>query len=156
MRDGARFLSGLQEACQAGGNGAPAERLFMTWDQARTMYEGGMAIGSHTHRHEILSRLDEEAQLEELIVSREIIQSKAGVRVETLAYPVGSEASFNQAAKNAIERAGYRAAFSYYGGFNLPGAMERYNPRRRAVNGQSYALFQMQLRLGAATGKLWI
>src|SRR5262249_53583980 len=52
-----RFIAHLQDVC---GTSLPPEhqqRRFMNWQEAKEMHQGGMAIGSHTHNHEILSKL---------------------------------------------------------------------------------------------------
>src|SRR5579863_7860685 len=44
------FLAQIEEACDSPRpNGS--ERTFMNWEEAGAMIRGGMAIGSHTHRH---------------------------------------------------------------------------------------------------------
>ena len=56
MRDLDRFLRELETACDSPPLPAGA-RAFLSWDEAREMAAAGMAIGSHTVSHEILSKL---------------------------------------------------------------------------------------------------
>jgi len=85
------------------------------------MIAGGMAIGSHTHSHPVLSQLDPQWQFEELSKSRAILKEKLGIEADALAYPVGGRNSFTDATQRAAQEAGYRVAFSFHGGVNLPG-----------------------------------
>ena len=66
------FIQELAEAAE--GEDPPGTlRRFLNWDEAREMIAGGMAIGSHTHSHSVLSQLDSEQQRREIAGSRELI-----------------------------------------------------------------------------------
>ena len=152
--DSGRFIAMLEEACDSA-RPAGGQRCFMGWEEAAALVRGGMAVGSHTHRHEILSKLPEAEQLEELVVSRKILEERLGLVVDTVAYPVGLPDSFSLATQAMAEKAGYRAAFSYYGGFNIPGATPRYDVRRVGIASPTSARFRLQTTLALATGKYW-
>lgn len=93
---------------------------FMTWDEVRQLHAMGMHIASHTCSHPILSRL-EPGQLEhELVASRRRIEAEVGP-CPALVYPNGGPEDISPAVLAAVERAGYRMAFSL---------MERINPVR--------------------------
>lgn len=153
--DGALLIDRLEAAC-----GTPRPngqtRCFMNWDEAAGMLHGGMAIGSHTHSHEVLSRISEPRQYEELTTSKQILEERLGRPIEAFAYPVGLPESFTAATREAVGRARYRVAFSYYGGFNFAGSVERYNVRRVAIEPMIEPRFQMRTALAAASGKYWI
>jgi peptidoglycan/xylan/chitin deacetylase (PgdA/CDA1 family) len=134
---------------------APA-RLFLNWDEAAEMLRAGMAIGSHAHSHNILSRLSEQDQFNELMESRRILEERLGHTVTSLAYPVGTADAFNAASREAARQAGYRIAFSYFGGFNRPGACDRFNICRVGIGPSSRARFEMQTALAAVTGSFWL
>jgi peptidoglycan/xylan/chitin deacetylase (PgdA/CDA1 family) len=148
MRDPGRFFDELFAAC---GCECPAESespLFMTWRQAAEMARAGMAFGSHTHTHELLAKLTPEAQYEELTVSRDRIESELAVRVEAVAYPVGSRTAFSAATREAVRRAGYRAGFSYYGGINRAETVDASDILRTTVERTvSFELFRMRTAL---------
>lgn len=133
MRNPERFLLQVSQATGVELLREAPEPLFMSWEQVREMAQGGMDIGSHTHRHEILSALPAEEQESDLIVSKAAILQHAATPVETLAFPVGKKESFSQETRQALERTGYVAAFSFYGGVNLPGHIDRYDIRRMPV-----------------------
>lgn len=149
------FLSMLEEACDSPRpNGS--DRCFLNWEEAADMARGGMAIGSHTHSHEILSRLTPEEQLQELVTSRAILEQRLGRSVPSLSYPVGLRDSFSTATQEAAKQAGYRIAFSFYGGLNVPGAMNRYDVMRYSMAfGTSLGRYQLQTALAAVTGSYW-
>jgi peptidoglycan/xylan/chitin deacetylase (PgdA/CDA1 family) len=152
--DPTRFIRELAEAAQ-GAELPGTLRRFLNWDEAGEMIQGGMAIGSHTHSHDVLSQLDPDRQYEELARSRAILQEKLGTGVEALAYPVGARSSFTAETQQAARTAGYRAAFSYHGGTNLPGKTVVYNVSRIPMGDGSWDRFRVQTAVSRATGSYW-
>ncbi|MBO0725789.1 MAG: polysaccharide deacetylase family protein, partial [Blastocatellia bacterium] len=67
----------------------PAEYGAINWRQAREMAGAGMEIGSHTLTHPILTGLSDERLRDEVVQSRDRIQSAIGRKVETFCYPNG-------------------------------------------------------------------
>ena len=63
--DPARFMRELIELAK-GEEVSQTERRFLNWDETREMHRGGMAIGSHTQSHAVLSQLTPQRQFEEL------------------------------------------------------------------------------------------
>jgi peptidoglycan/xylan/chitin deacetylase (PgdA/CDA1 family) len=94
------------------------------------MIRNGMAIGSHTHSHQVLSQWGPERQREELCRSRAILKEQLGIEANVLAYPVGARTSFTNQTQQAARDAGYHAAFSFYGGTNLQGNISPYDVAR--------------------------
>lgn len=93
---------------------------FMNWDEVRQAHAMGMHIASHTCSHPILSRL-QPAQLEhELVASRRRIEQEVGT-CPALVYPNGGPEDVSPEVLAAVERAGYRMAFTL---------MEQVNPAR--------------------------
>jgi peptidoglycan/xylan/chitin deacetylase (PgdA/CDA1 family) len=71
------------------GHHAPEnERIPLTWDQLRGLYEREWEVGSHTASHPLLTRLAHARALHEMAHSRHIIADEIG-RCTTLAYPFG-------------------------------------------------------------------
>jgi peptidoglycan/xylan/chitin deacetylase (PgdA/CDA1 family) len=155
MRDHARFIEQLERACDSPRPGSGAQRCFLDWNEAREMQQGGMAFGSHTHNHEILSKLPARSQLQELMVSREILERELGRTVDTLAYPVGARDTFSAETVDALRQAKYRAAFSFYAGFNAAGSIARFDIRRCGVDRQSRKRLRLQTAIGAHGGNTW-
>ena len=71
-----------------------------------------MAFGSHTHNHEVLSKLSPASQKEEARQSREILERELGRPIDVMAYPVGRPHTFSSDTIEALKQTGYRAAFS--------------------------------------------
>ena len=152
VKDPERFLADLERECQVSRPEAEAERCFLNWDEARDMQQHGMAFGSHTHSHEILTRLSPEVQREEVRHSREILERELNRRIDILAYPVGLKHCFSSDTQRALEETGYRAAFSFYGGSNRVGKVRAFDIRRYGVADPSFARFRLQTILRAVTG----
>lgn len=149
-----RFLRELQEVAQA--EDLPKEsRRFLNWNEAEEMIQGGMAIGAHTHSHPRLSLLQEDEQRKELSLSRTILSEKLRIQIDTLAYPFGSPTAFTKQTQKIAQDAGFRAAFSYYGGANQPGQMSRYDLKRVSICKQSWPRFKTQVTFGRLTGNFW-
>jgi peptidoglycan/xylan/chitin deacetylase (PgdA/CDA1 family) len=152
--DPARFIQELAE--ESKGKDVPATlRRFLNWEEAREMIAGGMAIGSHTHAHHVLSQLEPERQYEELSQSRAILKEQLGVEVNVLAYPVGGRTSFTNQTQKLAREAGYRAAFSFYGGTNLPEKTNPYDVKRIGIGDQSWSRFRVQTSVCRVTGSYW-
>lgn len=152
VEDKGRFLSELRVALEVG----PCEAdppLFMNWSEAADLVARGMEVGSHTHTHPDLESLAEASQVEELAESRQILEDKLRVEVRALAYP--GDYVFSATTLKAVAQCGYRAAFSFQGGFNRFGAVDRYDIQRQAVGvGTSMARFRLRLFLGAASARI--
>lgn len=155
MRDHDRFVGDLEEACGCSRPDGDARRCFLDWDEAREMQRGGMVFGSHTHNHEILSKLSAQTQFEELRVSREILESELKEKIETLAYPVGVRHTFASETLVALRQAEYRAAFSNYYGFNKARSMAAFDIRRCGMERHDRSRWRLQTALGTVTGSLW-
>jgi peptidoglycan/xylan/chitin deacetylase (PgdA/CDA1 family) len=94
-----------------------ASDAWMTWDMVREMSAAGMGIGSHTVSHPILSRLNEDQVQFELVESKRRLEQQFNISVDAISYPVGQTDSFNERSCEIVKSAGYRWAFSFYGGY---------------------------------------
>jgi peptidoglycan/xylan/chitin deacetylase (PgdA/CDA1 family) len=151
VTDPPQFLAALSDACGCAGPEDSKDPLFLNWEQAAEMVRCGMSIGSHTHTHELLAKLAPEAQYEELRHSRDLLQKRLGITVGSLAFPVGSPSSFSAATREALQQAGYRVAFSYYGGVNFAETLDPYNLLRIGVERSTPRdLFRLRTTLAAA------
>ena len=91
------------------------EELFLDWAGARELARAGIAIGSHTMRHAILAREEEQAQRTDLADSRRLLESELQVPVETLAYPNGQAGDYDATTIGAAREAGYSHAVTTWG-----------------------------------------
>jgi len=146
----------LREIASATGTGdeRPGERIFIDKAELKEMSENGMAVGSHTHSHPLLSHLSPERQLEEVSISKRMLEQDLGIDIQSLAYPVGAPDSFNEHTQEALRKAGYRIAFSFHGGKNVVGKTSRYNVRRHHVGvGDGERLFKVRTTTAAILGE---
>lgn len=123
------------------------KELFMSWDQIIELVRNGMGIGSHAHSHEILAQLSDAAELEELQVSKRILENRLGAPVTTLSYPVGKrDIAFTERTKRNAAAAGYAVAFSFDPGINRSKKTDPYEIKRIAVESEdSLAMFKNRL-----------
>jgi peptidoglycan/xylan/chitin deacetylase (PgdA/CDA1 family) len=150
------FLENVEEACGVALPKEAPDRQFMSWSEATEMQNGGMAIGSHTHSHRILGHLSAAEQRSECEESRAILKKNSLV-ADCLAYPVGNPLSFSATTKTCVKEAGYRSAFSNYGGINLPDQMSPFDVKRLGMDlGESAAHLRTRLSLSAmARRQVW-
>ncbi|MBX3440456.1 MAG: polysaccharide deacetylase family protein [Planctomycetaceae bacterium] len=91
---------------------------FMNWDDVRKLAHRGLAIGSHTITHPILSRLDREELEHELQHSKAVIERELQRSCQLIAYPNGGPDDVSPAVIEATSRAGYEVGFPLFGGFS--------------------------------------
>ena len=90
--------------------------------QLREMAAAGIEIGAHTYSHADLGQVTEERRLyREVVTAGEDLQERLGHRVRYFAFPIGQRANLSGRAFELARAAGYEAACSAYGGYNLPG-----------------------------------
>ncbi len=78
-----------------------------TWEQAKEMLDSGLVdIESHTNMHSDLLLADEKTAINELRMSKYLIQKHLGRTANFLAYPYGN---FTDAVKLQAQKAGYMA-----------------------------------------------
>jgi peptidoglycan/xylan/chitin deacetylase (PgdA/CDA1 family) len=152
--DSGRFIQELKAATR--GEDLPrSPRRFLNWDEAREMIAAGMTIGSHTHSHAVLTQLDPEHQRHDLYHSRLLLKQQLQIEADVLAYPVGAQSSISNQTRQSAQEVGYRAAFSSYGGTNLPGATHPYDIKRVGVGRQSASRFRVRSGICRITGRYW-
>jgi peptidoglycan/xylan/chitin deacetylase (PgdA/CDA1 family) len=122
------------------------ERRLMSTAELREMNAAGVTIGSHTRTHPRLPSLDADRRRDEIHGSKVRLEDLLGGAVTAFAYPYGL---FDDAARLAVEEAGYRLACSTRSGFNGPDA-DRYLLRRVEVYGRDNLWqFRQKLKFGA-------
>lgn len=96
------------------------ERLFLDWDEARTLVQRNFAIGSHSLTHPILSRECDDDQRRELGLSRDALRGELGGPVDIVAYPNGTPEDYSTTTIAATQAAGYRFGITTNDGWNGP------------------------------------
>jgi peptidoglycan/xylan/chitin deacetylase (PgdA/CDA1 family) len=115
-RDRSSLIETLEKECL---RLAPKAKA-LTWEQVRTMQDGGAEFGGHTVTHPILSLLPGAEQEKEILLSRRRIQEKTGVLPTSFAYPNGSIRDYTNETAKIVRQAGYQAACTTRKGSNRP------------------------------------
>jgi peptidoglycan/xylan/chitin deacetylase (PgdA/CDA1 family) len=152
--DQTRFFALLEHEAEVSVDAASLSRnLFMSWDDVRSLKRAGMEIGAHTYNHPVLARVPEDAQRDELSLSKERLELETAAAVRLMAYPVGGPDAFTVATKRLARETGYLAAFSYYGGFNRCSSTELFDLRRIAVErGESLQALECRVSMNNLFG----
>ena len=121
-----------------------ASRLMLDWDQVRALHRAGVAIGSHTITHPILSRQAPDRVWWELTESKREIETAIGDRVTLFAYPNGRPEDFTGETMTMLDKAGYEAAVTTTFGTNEAGE-NPYLWRRGTPSERDEARFALKL-----------
>lgn len=155
--DERRFLDELASRAEVVVNGECLGRsLFMSWDQVRQLPEYGakFTIGSHSHSHPNLARLDEDSQRYELTVSKQVLETRTGCEIDALAYPYGWPGTYTSRTKAIASEAGYRLAFASREGTNQSDTFDPWEIRRLGVgSGDSAILLRARMAFYAGFGR---
>jgi peptidoglycan/xylan/chitin deacetylase (PgdA/CDA1 family) len=81
----------------------------LPWEEIETMGRAGVAFGSHTMTHQILTMVPAETVRRELLESKRIIEQKLGGTCDLFAYPNGD---WSPSTRAMLSEAGYRFAFT--------------------------------------------
>jgi len=96
----------------------PDEHALMSWNDLRELANSGLVdIGSHSRTHPILSPLTGEQAAEEIIQSRQELQTRLGAAVSCFCYPNGMPGDFGPREIDLICRAGYTCSVASHLGY---------------------------------------
>src|SRR5918994_4060847 len=112
---------------------AEPEKALCDWDDLVELERQGVSIQSHGASHRSFSELALAAQEEELRRSKATLEVRLGRRVEVFSYPYGDNGGSQQVLREALKRAGYRAACLYGGGPNRLPISDPYRLTRLAM-----------------------
>lgn len=91
-------------------------------EELRQLAEAGLEIGCHSYTHLKLNSCTEPEVLEkEILQSRQELAEIVGRPIRYFAFPFGHPQNMSREAFQWVRRAGYEAACSAYGTYNLPG-----------------------------------
>ena len=127
------LLSDLSEACEV----APPDpdlqdKEILTWPEIREMAQNGIAIGSHTHTHRVLSTLSPSFQKEEMILSKLILEKNLGQPVLSISYPVGEPQYITPETAKIAASCGYVLGYTTNTGVNDWKSIQPFTVRRTA------------------------
>lgn len=120
----------------------------LTWDEIRAMDKAGIAFGSHSKTHAVLSKISPEQMRSELIDSKKRIEEMLGHRIDSFAYPFGGLDSFNDMTKEALQNGGYRRAFTNIMGYNSLSS-DKFTLRRIRICSED-GLFRFKMKIKGA------
>jgi len=92
----------------------------LTWEEIHTMHQAGIAFGSHTLTHPVVSQLESQELDLELGASKCLLEKKLGSPVLDFAFPFGKASDCSSAALEMLARHGYRSAVTTVPGVNTP------------------------------------
>jgi peptidoglycan/xylan/chitin deacetylase (PgdA/CDA1 family) len=109
----------------------PDERVFLDWKEIEEMSHHGIAFGSHSCSHRILTKLHPREVRGELETSLRTIQEKKINAVQVFCYPNGNH---NPDIAKQVEAAGYRAGVSARFGFEESIPEDRFALKRIGIH----------------------
>ena len=117
----------------------------LLWNEIQEMVQNSkIDIGSHTHKHLILSRYDKEVIQQELVLSKNIIEKKTGINTESFCYPNGALGDFNLETGQLVREAGYTCALTTVSGTNSE-VSNLYELKRFAVCNTDFKSFVLTI-----------
>jgi peptidoglycan/xylan/chitin deacetylase (PgdA/CDA1 family) len=119
-KDRELLLSRMQTALQpyALGTGVDGAEQMLTWRDVKEMSAAGIAFGSHTNTHAILTAIPSSEALKELTESKKAIEAELN-SCSLFAYPNGD---WSPEVRELAAQAGYQAAF-----INSPGVWQEHS-----------------------------
>jgi peptidoglycan/xylan/chitin deacetylase (PgdA/CDA1 family) len=119
----------------------PRDYMPLSWEQIREMAGNGIAFGSHTCAHPILTQSEAEVARSEILRSKQRIQEELGKPVNSFAYPNGD---YSASIRQMIKEAGYEYSFSCdYGFINIQD--DRYTLSRVPIGDRPLIYFRQEM-----------
>ncbi|HEX8950046.1 MAG TPA: polysaccharide deacetylase family protein [Dissulfurispiraceae bacterium] len=86
-----------------------ARKRLLDWEGISELKDNGITFGAHSRRHPALTALSAEALEDEIAGSKALIAERLRCPVDFFCYPFGD---YDKRVRDAVERGGYRAAFT--------------------------------------------
>ena len=84
--------------------------LILNWDEVNYLSDQGVNIGSHSHTHPLLGKIELESSIyKEFKTSYDLLSQKIGKAPVSISYPVGS---VDERAKRIAKEVGYKIGFA--------------------------------------------
>lgn len=96
--------------------------VLMSWEEARQLARAGFEIGAHSLHHAALGQASPEEAQVEVARSKQLLEDRLGKTIDYFSYPFGGQEHAGPAARRAAAAAGYRCAFTAFGGHVRRGA----------------------------------
>lgn len=116
-----------------------AAKFYLSWADADRMKRAGMAIGGHTHCHDVLSSFSKRRQTSELEMCYQRLTSELPAVAEPpFSYPYGKSNTFNDHTVAELQRLGFSCSFTTEVGYTRPHDerfhIKRIDPKDLALN----------------------
>lgn len=98
--------------------------ILLSSNDLEGLVNAGMALGSHSCTHPILSQLPSHLARREIEESRRSFEQELGVRVWAFSYPFGDPSSMTLREMSFVEEAGYKCGLINFGGL-VPSRINR-------------------------------
>lgn len=86
--------------------------IFINQEEIKKIHNYGHSIGAHTHSHEILARISDTAQHEEIHRSVDFLSQIIGQKVTSFAYPFGTDGTYTDLSKLILSKSGMKFALN--------------------------------------------
>ncbi|EFR40096.1 polysaccharide deacetylase [Selenomonas sp. oral taxon 137 str. F0430] len=116
---------------------------YMTWDNLRALESHGMEIGSHTANHIPLTTLTREQQLDEIRLSKLLLEWNGMKTIYSFSYPNGS---YDDVIVDMLAEENYLTAVTGEAGLNTT-ETDPYRLRRINIPPPHFGLWEFRLRL---------
>ncbi len=111
------FIENLQMQSDAYPN--MGRHAFMNWSEINEMAESSLVeIGAHTVSHPRLTDVSIEEAIEQIRISKNVLEEKIGKSVRTFAYPFGMTTDFSDKIISIVKQIGFESAPTAVHGFN--------------------------------------
>jgi peptidoglycan/xylan/chitin deacetylase (PgdA/CDA1 family) len=142
-RQAALMTERLLEQCKV----EPSSAVHLLgWDDVKELHEEGVAVGPHSRRHPILSKISAERVDEEVAGSWADLQEHLARPLPLFCYPNGQPHSISGRARQAVKAAGMAGAVTMIPDRNVLGSTDPFMMRRiGAVGGESFTRFRLKI-----------
>lgn len=117
----------------------------LTWDEIKALAAAGWSVQSHGNIHVRLNKLATDALINELTVSKTIIEQNLGTTVDEFAFPYGI---YTNAVIKQLKAAGYNFAYSVHSGKVFPHARRYRLPRIEINNRDTMESYKTKVTTG--------
>jgi peptidoglycan/xylan/chitin deacetylase (PgdA/CDA1 family) len=111
-----RILDHLRAMTGLSASGRPSHRMLTSVELQQLSRSSSAVIGAHTHNHPSLAVLPYKQQLEEMSMSKNMLEKITGNTMQHFSYPYGSKRDYNRDSINACREMGFKMVCSnFYG-----------------------------------------
>ena len=116
-----------------------AQSLYLNWAEARQMQSAGMALGGHSHKHNVLSSLSDEEQENEISTCMTLLRQHTNKQQYwPFSYPFGKPNTFNEKTIQLLQKENIAIAYTSEVGDSQndqnPFRLKRIDPKDILIN----------------------